>query len=67
MKNKIEIYRKEAGLTQKEVAERLKLNSVSTVSMWETGERMPRTDKLVPLAKLFGCTVDELLEKYKPE
>lgn len=33
----------------------------NTVSQWETGERTPRADKLVQLAQILGCTVDELL------
>lgn len=32
-----------------------------TVSQWETGERIPRADKLPQLAKLLCCTVDDLL------
>lgn len=35
--------------------------SVATVSRWETGEMKPRADKLPALAKLFGCTIDDLL------
>ena len=32
------------------------------VSKWETGEAMPETSQLVPIARIFGVTVDELLE-----
>lgn len=48
------------GLTQEEVARKMDVQR-TTVTMWENGEAYPRADKLVKLAKLFGCTVDELL------
>lgn len=54
--------RKEKGLTQMQLAETLSV-SPAAVAMWETGERTPRIDKLLAMAKLFGCTVDELINK----
>jgi transcriptional regulator with XRE-family HTH domain len=33
----------------------------SAIAKWETGAAMPRADKLTELAKILGCTVDELL------
>ncbi len=50
------------GLTQKDLAEKIKVDR-STVAKWENGESMPRAEKLIQLAKLFDCTVDEFLEK----
>ena len=47
------------NITQDEIASQLCI-SRSTVAMWESGESMPRTDKLPQLAKIFGCTIDEL-------
>ena len=52
--------RKEKGLTQSEVAEKLGVTN-KAVSKWETGETFPETAQLLPLAVLFGVTVDELL------
>lgn len=52
--------RKEQGLTQKEVAERLFVTD-KAVSKWERGLSMPDTALLMPLADLFGVTVTELL------
>lgn len=52
--------RKEKGLTQAELAERLGVTN-KAVSKWETGEAMPETALLVPLARELGTTVDELL------
>ena len=53
--------RNKTGLTQEEVSVKLGVNQ-NTISQWETGERMPRAEKLIQLAKLFNCTVDELLK-----
>ena len=52
--------REERGVTQNELAERLNI-SRTTVAMWETGNSMPRAETLMQLAKIFNCTVDELL------
>lgn len=55
-----------ANLTQEDAARSLNV-SRSTISMWETGESMPRADKLGALAKLYGCTVDDLLDDDQTE
>lgn len=47
--------------TQREVAEILGVKP-SAVSKWERGLAKPRADKLVAIANLYGCTVDQLLE-----
>lgn len=52
--------RKEQGLTQKELAEKLFI-SAKAVSKWETGVSIPDTALLVPLAELLGVSVTELL------
>lgn len=54
--------RKNAGLSQEELAARLQIRQ-TTVSMWETGRTLPRAGILIQLAKLFNCTVDDLLRK----
>ncbi len=53
--------RKEKGMTQAELAEMLGVTN-KAVSKWETGEAMPETGLLLPIARIFGVTVDELLE-----
>ena len=58
--NKIKNLREATGKTQKEIASYFSIN-ISTVAKWETGESLPRADKLPELAKILGCTVDELL------
>ena len=58
--------RKEKGLTQSEVAERLGVTN-KAVGKWETGETFPETAQLLPLSDLFGVTVDELLRGERRE
>lgn len=53
--------REKVGLTQQELANELGVVQ-STVAMWETQNSLPRTDKLPTLAKILGCTIDELLD-----
>ena len=57
---KLKEKREEQNLTQSGLATQIGVNQ-NTVSQWETGERIPRADKLVQLAQILGCTVDELL------
>ncbi len=56
--------RKDKGLTQKELANLLNITN-KAVSKWETGEAMPETSLLLPLSKILGVTVDELLNCKK--
>lgn len=58
--------REKAGLTQQELADRLGIGQ-SAVAMWETQGFLPRTDKLPTLAKILGCTIDELLKGNEEE
>ncbi len=53
--------RKEKGMTQAELANSLNVTN-KAVSKWETGEAMPETALLLPIAQIFGVTVDELLK-----
>lgn len=58
--------RKRAGLLQRQVAEALGV-SMGAVAMWDTGRNMPRADMLPKIAKLYNCTVDELLREDEPK
>lgn len=49
------------GLTQQELADLVGVKR-STVAMWEKKKSFPRADKLIRLAKIYGCTVDDLLK-----
>ena len=53
--------RKEKGLMQKELAEKLYVSD-KAVSKWERGLSIPDVAILVPLAQILGVTVTELLE-----
>lgn len=49
-------------LSQQQVAETLGIDQ-SAVSLWEQGKTAPRAALLPKLAKLYGCTIDELLRE----
>lgn len=52
--------RKQRGLTQAELAERLFV-SRTAVSKWESGRGYPSIDSLKAISRLFSVTLDELL------
>ena len=56
--------RRERGYSQKKLAERLGV-SEQEVSKWERAESAPDTDHLIALAKLYGCTLDALVQPAK--
>ena len=62
----VSALRREQGLTQKELAEKLFISD-KAVSKWETGYSIPDTTLLVPLAEILGVTVTELLECRRSE
>ncbi len=53
-------YRKAAGLTQAELAEKINYSDKS-VSKWESGNGVPDVYTLVQLATLFGVTLNDLV------
>ena len=55
-----------AGLTQKEVAERVGV-AKSTYSLYESGKRAPVVKGIKQLAKALGVTADELLGLPEPD
>lgn len=75
MENSIEInriiakqltyYRKTAGFTQAELAEKINYSDKS-VSKWESGNGVPDVYTLVQLAQLYGVTVDAFLGGETP-
>ena len=54
--------REKAGLTVKQVMVAMGVSD-ATVYFWETGVANPAIGKLPALAKLYNCTVDDLLRK----
>lgn len=65
LNEKIYYYRKQAKLSQEELAARVGV-SRQAVSKWELGEATPEVDKLLALARVFGVTTDELLSESEP-
>ena len=59
-------YRKKAGLTQSELAEKLSYSDKS-ISKWERKEGVPDIHILVQLAKLYGLTVNDFLTTKKKQ
>ena len=57
---KLQELRKQKGLTQEELAEKLYV-SRTAISKWESGRGYPNIDSLREIAKFFSVTVDELL------
>ena len=60
--------RRERGMTQKDLAERLYISD-KAVSKWERGLSLPDIALLQPLAELFGVSITELLSgrRIQPE
>ncbi len=57
---KLILYRKSAGMTQLELAEKLNYSDKS-VSKWERGDGIPDLYVMLQIAELFGVTVNELI------
>ncbi len=60
--------RKEEGLTQKELAEKLSVTD-KAVSKWETGKCYPDIEMIEKISKIFDVSINEILsgEKILPE
>lgn len=54
--------RREAGMTQLQLAEKLNYSD-KAVSKWESGASIPDVGVLLEIAKLFGVTVDYMLSE----
>lgn len=64
--NRLYELRKQQGLSQEELAEKLGV-SRQAVSKWERSEASPDTDNLIALAKIYGLTLDELVYGKKDD
>lgn len=60
----IGLLRKEKGMTQATLADKLNISN-RTVSKWENGDGFPDITILPELAEILGVTVDELLKGEK--
>ena len=52
--------RKDKGLTQMQLAEKLNISN-RAVSKWETGKSVPDVSIMLELCEILGITVNELL------
>ena len=60
--NNLRKFRLAMNLSQEYIAKNLSV-SQQAIAKWETGEALPRADKLPKLAKILNCTVDDLFKK----
>lgn len=56
--------RKAAGLTQADSAEKLNV-SRQAVSLWESGQSRPSTDKLSALAKIYDRVAGLAVQRHR--
>lgn len=64
--NNIKKARIAANLKQSDLAKMLNVGQ-TTISNWETGYSQPDLESIRTMAKLFNCSIDELLgQKEKP-
>ena len=59
-KDNFTALRKQAGLSQSEIAEKLFVTR-QAVSRWETGDTVPEIETLQAISQLFGVTINDLL------
>lgn len=62
---RIQMYRTAQGLSQEALGARLGV-SRQAVSKWEADGAVPDTDKLIALSKLFGISLNDLLQVEEP-
>ncbi len=60
--DRIKAARKSAGLTQKELGERMNISDAS-ITQYESGKRNPKHKTLMRIADALGCTIDYLAGK----
>lgn len=62
---RIQAHRNRLGLSQEGLGDKLGV-SRQAVSKWEADGAVPDTDKLIALSKLFGITLNQLLQVEEP-
>jgi len=61
--NNLRLYRKQAGLFQKEVAQLLKLDCTDRISHWEKGTAVPSLINLFRLAAIYKTSPQDLYQE----
>ena len=64
MANNIKQLREAAGMTQAELAAKMRLTTPS-ITKWELGRANPTYDNLIQLAEIFGVSLDEVAGREK--
>ena len=59
--NNFKVLREKIGLSQEELATKLNVSQQS-VAKWESGNNMPRADKLPLIADALQCTIYQLYD-----
>lgn len=67
LQERLKIIRKDAGLSQHEMAERLHVSSYVVVSGWETGRTVIGKTRLYQIAEEFNVNIDWLLTGEGPQ
>lgn len=60
--NRIKELREENSWTQMELAKKMDC-AMSSIAMYEKGQRKPSMEVLIKLSEIFNCTIDYLLGK----
>lgn len=60
LSERLKNLREEQGLTQSQLAEKLDI-AVSSISQYESGDRVPSDDMKIKLAKFFDVSLDFLM------
>ena len=63
---KIKEYRNKAGLTQKDLADKLHV-TYQAVSRWENDDAEPSIDTLKEMCEIFNCSIEELFDMERKE
>ena len=61
LEEKIKHYRKQAGLSQEKMAEKIGV-SRQAITKWENGQSVPDLNRILEMARIFGVTTDYLLK-----
>ena len=61
--NKLKMFRRCQGYSQKKVARLLRLSDTSTLSRWERGNSFPNLPQVFRLARIYQAQPNELYEK----
>ncbi len=62
--NKLNQLRKLSGMTQEQLAEKIKV-SRQTISKWESDNTSPDLESIVKISKIFHVSLDDLLKEAK--